>query len=69
VIIMALLILSAHARNIKGLFLEKNLEEKQAIMRYLGDSGWALKAKNHFLIFDYVESEKNHIMKLLICLR
>jgi L-ascorbate metabolism protein UlaG (beta-lactamase superfamily) len=38
--------------------LRKNLEEKEAIIWYLGHSGWALKTKNHFLVFDYVESER-----------
>lgn len=36
--------------------LEKELEEKEAIIWYLGHSGWAIKTKNHLLIFDYVES-------------
>jgi L-ascorbate metabolism protein UlaG (beta-lactamase superfamily) len=35
--------------------LEKKLEEKEAIIWYLGHSGWAIKTKNHLLIFDYVE--------------
>ena len=35
--------------------LEKELEEKEAIIWYLGHSGWAIKTKNHLLIFDYVE--------------
>ncbi len=34
---------------------EKKLEEKEAIIWYLGHSGWAIKTKNHLLIFDYVE--------------
>ncbi|MDI6603445.1 MAG: MBL fold metallo-hydrolase [Patescibacteria group bacterium] len=49
----------------KGFFGEKDLEEKQAIIRYLGHSGWALQTKNHFLIFDYVESEKNSHNKVV----
>ena len=35
--------------------LEKKLEEKEAIIWYLGHSGWAIKTKNHLLVFDYVE--------------
>jgi len=58
VIITTLLNLPAHAINKRIRFLEKDVEEKQAIIRYLGHSGWALKTKNHFLVFDYVESER-----------
>jgi L-ascorbate metabolism protein UlaG (beta-lactamase superfamily) len=58
VITGTLLNLPAHAINKKNRFLARGVEEKQAIIRYLGHSGWALKTKNHFLIFDYVESER-----------
>lgn len=51
-LLMTLDILS-QARN-KNL-LEKKLEEREAIIWYLGHSGWAIKTKNHLLIFDYVE--------------
>jgi len=37
--------------------LEQKLERKEAIIWYLGHSGWAIKTKNHLLIFDYVETE------------
>lgn len=37
--------------------LEKELAEKEAIIWYLGHSGWAIKTKNHLLVFDYVERE------------
>lgn len=30
-----------------------------AMIYYLGHSGWAVKTKNHFLIFDYYEGERN----------
>lgn len=33
--------------------LAKELQEKQAVLWYLGGHGWAVKTKNHFLIFDY----------------
>ena len=33
--------------------LAKELQEKQAVLWYLGGHGWAIKTKNHFLIFDY----------------
>ena len=36
----------------------KDLKEKQAIVYYLGHSGWAVKTQNYFLIFDYFESKK-----------
>ena len=39
--------------------LEKELEEKEAVIWYLGHSGWAIKTKNHLLVFDYVEREAN----------
>jgi len=35
--------------------LKKGLDEKEAIIWYLGSCGWAIKTKNHFLIFDYWE--------------
>lgn len=62
-IISSLLIIMsspAHAQkkeDIKDL-LEKKPEEKEAIIWYLGHSGWAIKTKNHLLVFDYVEMEK-----------
>lgn len=37
--------------------LEKKLEEKEAIIWYLGHSGWAIKTKSRLLIVDYVETE------------
>jgi len=45
--------LSQKIGDIKDL-LEKRLEEKEAIIWYLGHSGWTIKTKNHLLIFDYV---------------
>lgn len=36
-----------------------NMEENQAVVYYLGHSGWAVKTKSHFLIFDYFERDKN----------
>lgn len=33
--------------------LDKKLADKEAIIWYLGHSSWAIKTKNHFLIFDY----------------
>jgi L-ascorbate metabolism protein UlaG (beta-lactamase superfamily) len=38
--------------------LRKNLEEKEAIIWYLGHSGWAIRTKHRFLIFDYSELGK-----------
>jgi len=35
--------------------LHKELKEKEAIIWYLYHCGWAVKTKNHFLIFDYWE--------------
>ncbi len=36
-------------------FSELDLKEREAVVWYLGHSGWAVKTKNHFLIFDYYE--------------
>jgi L-ascorbate metabolism protein UlaG (beta-lactamase superfamily) len=36
-----------------------NIESNQAEIYYLGHSGWAVKTKSHFLIFDYLEANKN----------
>lgn len=36
--------------------LEKKYREKEAVVWHLGHSGWAIKTKNHFLIFDYFEN-------------
>ncbi|UCG33156.1 MAG: ankyrin repeat domain-containing protein [Phycisphaerales bacterium] len=33
--------------------LKKELNEKQAVLWYLGHCGWAIKTANHLLIFDY----------------
>ncbi|UCC13025.1 MAG: ankyrin repeat domain-containing protein [candidate division WOR-3 bacterium] len=33
--------------------LKKQLNEKEAVIWYLEHSGWAIKTKNHFLVFDY----------------
>ena len=54
-IVMSIPIKSQEKEDIKDL-LEKKLEEKEAIIWYLGHSGWAIKTKNHLLIFDYVET-------------
>ena len=35
-------------------FLEKDLNLGEVYIWYLGHAGWALKTKNHLLIFDYV---------------
>ena len=44
--------------NMKGRFgpsplLKKELQEAQALVWYLGHSGWAIKTRNHLMIFDY----------------
>lgn len=41
-----------------GQLLSKNLDEGEAIIWYLYYSGWAIRTKFHFLIFDYWEKEK-----------
>jgi len=33
--------------------LKKSLAEQDAVVWYTGHSGWAVKTKNHFLVFDY----------------
>lgn len=52
-IVMSIPAQAQKKEDIKDL-LEKNLEEKEAIIWYLGHSGWTIKTKNHLLIFDYV---------------
>lgn len=42
----------------ESVYLNKELPEKEAYIWYLGHSGWAVKTKNHLLVFDYVESGK-----------
>lgn len=36
-------------------FSELDLKVNEAVIWYLGHSGWAVKTRNHFLIFDYYE--------------
>jgi ankyrin repeat protein/L-ascorbate metabolism protein UlaG (beta-lactamase superfamily) len=33
--------------------LKRQLKEKEAVIWYLEHSGWAIKTRNHFLVFDY----------------
>lgn len=42
------------------------LQQKQAIVYYLGHSGWAVKTQNHFLIFDYFQREKKVAYKIIV---
>lgn len=56
-LLMSIMTLSQKKGDIKDL-LEKGLEEKEVIIWYLGHSGWAIRTKNHFVIFDYVEMER-----------
>lgn len=41
------------------------VENGQAVVYYLGHSGWAVKTKSHFLIFDYFEMNRDNIEKVL----
>jgi ankyrin repeat protein/L-ascorbate metabolism protein UlaG (beta-lactamase superfamily) len=48
----------ASARNLEENYgpaplLKKSLADNEAVMWYLGHCGWAIKTRNHFLIFDY----------------
>jgi L-ascorbate metabolism protein UlaG (beta-lactamase superfamily) len=38
----------------KNQILERDLENGEAYIWYLGHAGWAVKTRNHLLIFDYV---------------
>jgi ankyrin repeat protein len=40
-------------------FLTKRIAEKEAVLWYLGHCGWAIRTKNHFLLFDYWNKGKN----------
>lgn len=46
-------------------YLKKDIRENEAFIWYLGHSGWALKTKEHLLIFDYWECGKNPFEPLL----
>lgn len=45
---------------------ELTLEPNHALVYYLGHSGWAVKTKSHFLIFDYFERKKKIDYKTLL---
>lgn len=45
---------SAVEASFKDQVLESELDNGEAYIWYLGHAGWAIKTKNHFLIFDYV---------------
>jgi len=54
----ALLANGAGDEKIKDLFLQPDLlaepvRDKEALVWFLGHSGWAIKTKNHFMVFDY----------------
>jgi len=36
--------------------LQRKLKKNDAVIWYLGHSGWAIKTKNHLLVFDYFET-------------
>jgi L-ascorbate metabolism protein UlaG (beta-lactamase superfamily) len=40
--------------------LNATLEDGSATIWYLGHAGWAVKTRNHFLIFDYVAGQATH---------
>jgi L-ascorbate metabolism protein UlaG (beta-lactamase superfamily) len=40
----------------KSACLQKSLEDGEAYMWYLGHCGWAVKTRNHLLIFDYMNN-------------
>jgi L-ascorbate metabolism protein UlaG (beta-lactamase superfamily) len=44
--------------------LKKELKEGEAIVWYIFHSGWAIKTKTHFLIFDYWQSSNVEAQKL-----
>jgi L-ascorbate metabolism protein UlaG (beta-lactamase superfamily) len=46
---------SAKDGGCKDQILESDLENGEAFIWYLGHAGWAVKTRNHLLIFDYVE--------------
>ncbi len=43
-----------------------NLKNREAVVWYLGTSGWAIKTKNHLLIFDYYENTARPVDAKLI---
>lgn len=46
-------------------FKEKDVKENKAIIQYLGHSGWAIKAQNHILIFDYVGHNEESLSEII----
>lgn len=43
-----------------------NVEKSgKAVVYYLGHSGWAVKTKSHFLIFDYFEMDRDSMEKVI----
>lgn len=44
-----------YAKLMPSVLNKKKLKDKQAVIWYLGHSGWAIETKNHLLIFDYFE--------------
>lgn len=62
VIVLAVLILNSPAVSLRASEQDKperppqkKLTEGEAVIRYLGHSGWAIQTESHFLIFDYWE--------------
>lgn len=62
VILLIICLGSTKAQNIKvetiykACSISSNLKTGEACIWYLYHSGWAVKTKNHFLIFDYWET-------------
>lgn len=40
-----------------GHLLSRRLADNEAYIWYLRNSGWAVRTRNHFLVFDYVGSD------------
>ena len=60
-----LLTQSGQASMISKPFKEKDVKEKEAIIQYLGHSGWAIKTQNHILIFDCVEHNAGSLSEVI----
>ncbi len=43
---------------VEDLILQSDLKDGEALIWYLGHAGWAVKTKNHFLVFDYVSKSR-----------
>jgi len=52
-----------YAKLTPGVLNKTKIKDKQAVIWYLGHSGWAIRTENHLLIFDYYEFPNRAVPK------